>query len=79
MSLEVAEIPVLAIFRNRPLKRLTCLQVPGTQANPTEDSLGRHVLTSVAAELCLISPQNYDGGSKLTTDGFYICCLPSAS
>lgn len=56
MSLEVAEIPVLAIFRNRFLERWTCLQVPGAQSNPTEDSLGRHVLTSVAVELCLISP-----------------------
>lgn len=72
MSLEITEITVLAIFRNKFLKRQTCLWVLDTELNSSEESLGRHVLTSIAAELCLISPMNDDGVSKLTSVSFNI-------
>lgn len=72
MSLEITEITVLAIFRNKFLKRQTCLRVLDTELNSSEESLGRHVLTSIAAELCLISPMNDDGVSKLTSVSFNI-------
>lgn len=70
MSLEITEITVLIIFKNVFLEIWTYLKILGSKLNPTEEPLGRHVLTSVAAELCLISPRIYDGASKLTAVSF---------